>query len=64
GTVVPLLPLITVSVGLTSSPVPYIPPLLYLGIVAATAALAAAAVLLPTKLALRSRPADAIGMRE
>ncbi|KAA6213464.1 FtsX-like permease family protein [Streptomyces albofaciens JCM 4342] len=64
GTVVPLLPLVTVSVGLTSSPVPYIPPLLYLGIVAATAALAAAAVLLPTRLALRSRPADAIGMRE
>ncbi|MEU8783845.1 FtsX-like permease family protein [Streptomyces sp. NPDC048637] len=64
GTVVPLLPLATVSLGLTSSPVPYIPPLLYLGIVAATAALAAAAVLLPTKLALRSRPADAIGMRE
>ncbi len=27
GTAVPLLPLITVSVGLTSSPVPYMPPL-------------------------------------
>ncbi|KWT59698.1 hypothetical protein ADL21_22760 [Streptomyces albus subsp. albus] len=64
GTVTPLLPLITVSLGLTSSPVPYIQPLLYLGIVAATAALAAAAVLLPTKLALRSRPAEAIGARE
>ncbi len=28
GTAIPLPPLITVSVGLTSSPVPYIPPLL------------------------------------
>ncbi|MFE7659587.1 ABC transporter permease [Streptomyces celluloflavus] len=64
GTVVPLLPLMTVSLGLTSSPVPYIPPLLYLAIVAATSALAAAAVLLPTRMALRVRPVDAIGMRE
>ncbi|WP_411145488.1 ABC transporter permease [Streptomyces sp. x-80] len=63
GTVVPLLPLMTVSLGLTSSPVPYIPPLLYLGIVGATSALAAAAVLLPTRMALRARAADAIGMR-
>lgn len=64
GTVVPLLPLTTVSLGLTGSPVPYIPPLLYLGIVAVTSLLAVAAVLLPTKLALRARPVDTIGMRE
>ena len=64
GTTVPLLPLATVSQGLTGSPIPYVPPLLYLAIVAAVSALAAAAVLVPTRLALRARPVDAIGMRE
>ncbi|MGW3492579.1 FtsX-like permease family protein [Streptomyces sp. NPDC001020] len=64
GTVIPLLPLTTVSFGLTRSLVPYIPPLMYLGVVAATSTLAAGAVLVPTKLALRSRPVEAIGLRE
>ncbi|MGK5496618.1 ABC transporter permease [Streptomyces sp. URMC 125] len=64
GTLVPLLPLTTVSFGLTESPVPYIPPFMYLGIVAATSALAAGAVLVPTKLALRSRLVEVIGLRE
>ncbi|WP_323746935.1 ABC transporter permease [Catenulispora pinisilvae] len=64
GTLVPMLPLTMVSLGLTGSPVPSIPPLLYLAIVAATSALAAAAVLIPTRLALRARPVEAIGLRE
>ncbi|MBS2548652.1 FtsX-like permease family protein [Catenulispora sp. NL8] len=64
GTLVPMLPLTMVSLGLTGSPVPSIPPLLYLAIVAATSALAAAAVLIPTRLALRARPIEAIGLRE
>lgn len=64
GSVVPLLPLVTVSLGLTGSPVPYIPPLLYLGIVAATAAIGALAILLPTRWALRTAPVHAIGLRE
>ncbi|MFJ6137254.1 ABC transporter permease [Kitasatospora sp. NPDC092286] len=64
GSAVPVLPLMTVSLGLTGSLVPHIPPLLYLAIVAATAALAAAAVLVPTGLALRARPVEAIGLRE
>lgn len=64
GSLVPIVPLMTVSMGLTGSLVPHIPPLLYLAIVAATSALAAAAVLVPTKLALRARPVEAIGLRE
>ncbi|MBB1156542.1 ABC transporter permease [Amycolatopsis dendrobii] len=64
GSAVPLIPLATVSLGLTGSPVPSIPPLLYLGIVAATALVGAASVLVPAKFALRARPADAIGTRE
>jgi putative ABC transport system permease protein len=64
GTAVPLLPLATVSQGLTGSPIPYVPPLLYVAIIAAVSALAAAAVLVPTRLALRAQPVDAIGMRE
>ncbi|MEV7927726.1 FtsX-like permease family protein [Kitasatospora sp. NPDC088779] len=64
GSLVPVVPLMTVSMGLTGSLVPHIPPLLYLAIVAATSALAAAAVLVPTKLALRARPVEAIGLRE
>lgn len=64
GSIIPLLPLITVSLGLTGSPIPSIPPLLYLGIIAATSLVGAASILLPTKFALRARPVDAIGMRE
>ncbi|MGW7530978.1 ABC transporter permease [Amycolatopsis sp. NPDC054798] len=64
GSAVPLVPLATVSLGLTGSPIPSIPPLLYLGIVAATALVGAASVLVPAKFALRARPVDAIGMRE
>ncbi|MEZ0109894.1 putative ABC transport system permease protein [Catenulispora sp. EB89] len=59
GTLVPLPPLMMVSLGLTGSPLPYIPPLLYLAIITATSALAAAAVLIPTRLALRARPVEA-----
>ncbi|MEY9906872.1 ABC-type antimicrobial peptide transport system permease subunit [Catenulispora sp. MAP12-49] len=64
GTAVPLLPLATVSLGLTGSPTPYVPPLLYFAIVAAASALAVSAILVPIRLALRARPIDAIGMRE
>ncbi|MEU3566948.1 FtsX-like permease family protein [Kitasatospora sp. NPDC036755] len=64
GTVVPLLPLVTVSLGLTGSPVPHFPVLLYLGIVAVTALIGLGAILVPTKLALRTRPVEGIGLRE
>ncbi|MFI0815963.1 ABC transporter permease [Streptomyces sp. NPDC021098] len=64
GSAVPLLPLVTVSLGLTGSPWPYIPPLLYSGIVAAAAVIGALAILLPTRWALGTAPVHAIGLRE
>ncbi|MFD8703960.1 FtsX-like permease family protein [Kitasatospora sp. NPDC059648] len=64
GTAVPLLPLVTVSLGLTGSPVPHFPVLMYLGIVAVTALIGLSAVLVPTRFALRTRPVEGIGLRE
>lgn len=62
GTLVPLLPLSTVALGLTGTPVPYIPPLLHLGLAALASAPAAAAVLLPAGHTLRGplRPGSAL----
>lgn len=64
GTLVPLLPMATMSLGLTGSPLPRFPVLLYAGIVAVTALTGLAAILLPTRLALRTRPVEGIGLRE
>ena len=50
--------------GLTGSPVPHIPPLTYGGVVAAVALLGWLATVVPTRMALRTAPAEAIGMRE
>ena len=50
--------------GLTGSPVPHIPPLIYGGVVAAVALLGWLATVVPTRVALRAAPAEAIGMRE
>ncbi|WP_344038947.1 ABC transporter permease [Saccharothrix xinjiangensis] len=55
--------LIGVSIGLTGSPLPSVPPLAYLAIVGVTALLGFAAVGIPTRLALRARPVDVIGVR-
>ncbi|KJS63088.1 FtsX-like permease family protein [Streptomyces rubellomurinus] len=63
GTAVPLLPLATISLGLTGSPVPYVPVPLYLGVVALTALVGLTAVLVPTRLVLRARPVEGIGVR-
>ena len=46
--------------GLTGSPVPHIPPLIYGGV----ALLGWLATVVPTRVALRAAPAEAIGMRE
>ncbi|MER7583553.1 ABC transporter permease [Kitasatospora sp. NPDC097691] len=64
GTVVPLLPLATVSLGLTGSPVPHFPVLMYVGIVAVTALIGLSAILVPTRFALRTRSVEGIGLRE
>ncbi|WP_309505584.1 hypothetical protein [Streptomyces phytophilus] len=53
GTVVPLLPMATMSLGLTGSLLPHFPVLLYAGIVAAAALIGPAAILLPTRIALQ-----------
>ncbi|MEU4475634.1 hypothetical protein [Micromonospora sp. NPDC023888] len=43
---------------------PSVPPLVYLGIVAVAALLGAVAIMTSTRVAMRSRPVDAIGVRE
>ncbi|MEV4180284.1 FtsX-like permease family protein [Streptosporangium canum] len=64
GTLIALVTLSAFSMGMTGSALPYVPVLTYLEIIAAAAALALLATVLPALLALRSRPADAIGTRE
>jgi hypothetical protein len=50
--------------GVTGSPVPHIPPLIYGGVIAAVALLGWLPTVVPTRVALRAAPAEAIGMRE
>ncbi|MFI5532716.1 FtsX-like permease family protein [Kitasatospora sp. NPDC051853] len=64
GTAVAALTLGAYSAGMTGSGTPYAPPLTWLGVVGAAAALAFAATALPARAALRAHPADAIGARE
>lgn len=61
GSVAAIPPLVGASIGLTESPIPSIAPLAYLGIVGVTAALGLLAIGIPTRLALRARPVEAIG---
>ena len=56
--------LIGTSIGLTRTLIPSIPPLVYLGIVAVTALLGSAAIMTSTRIAMRSQPVIAIGVRE
>ncbi|MDU0288347.1 FtsX-like permease family protein [Saccharothrix longispora] len=64
GTAAALPALVGVSIGLTGSPVPSVPPLLYLAITGTVAVLGLAAIGVPTRMALRARPVDAIGARD
>ncbi|GAB3456897.1 ABC transporter permease [Actinophytocola sediminis] len=64
GTVTAVPPLIGVSIGLTESPVPSAPPLIYLAVIGTTALLGLLAVGIPTRVALRTRPVEAISERE
>lgn len=61
GSVAALPPLVGASIGTTESPFPFIQPLVYLGIVAGTAVLGLLAIGIPTRLALRTRPVQALG---
>ncbi|MDP9135569.1 MAG: FtsX-like permease family protein, partial [Actinomycetota bacterium] len=56
--------LVPFSRALTGSPIPDVDPRLLAGILGGTAVLGLIASLLPTRLALRTRPVDAIGLRD
>jgi putative ABC transport system permease protein len=64
GTGISLVTVTAFSVGMTGSATPYLPPLTYLGVIAAAAALALIATVIPARLALRTHPAEALGARE
>jgi putative ABC transport system permease protein len=64
GVVIAGLTLAALSVGLTGTPVPYVPPLAGAALLAGVAALGMTAILTPTRLALRANPAEAIAVRE
>lgn len=59
GTLVAVPPLAGLSLGLTGSPVPVVPPLDYLGIAAVVAVAGWGSIMIPARLALRSRGAAA-----
>ncbi|MCT2587720.1 FtsX-like permease family protein [Actinophytocola gossypii] len=61
GTVAAVPALFGVSLALTGSPVPSVPPLVYLAIIGVTAVLGLLAIGIPTRVALRARPVEAIG---
>jgi putative ABC transport system permease protein len=64
GVVIAGLTLSALSVGLTGTPVPYVPPLAGAALLLGVAALGMTAILTPTRLALRANPAEAIALRE
>jgi putative ABC transport system permease protein len=64
GTLVAALPLAVFSHGLTGCAVPTVPAWLYGAVLLGSTALALAAAVLPTRLALRTDPVSAMGARE
>jgi putative ABC transport system permease protein len=64
GVVIAGLTLSALSVGLTGTPVPYVPPLAGAALLVGVAALGMTAILTPTRLALGANPAEAIAVRE
>lgn len=64
GTAIGWATLSAYATGMTGTGMPYAPPLTYGAIIAAAAVLAFAATSLPARLALRTRPVDAIGTKE
>ncbi|WP_018680623.1 FtsX-like permease family protein [Actinokineospora enzanensis] len=64
GSLIPVPPLVMLGIGLAGDPVPSGPIAVYLGIVAGAAALGLLAVAVPTRLSLRARPIEAIGVRD
>jgi putative ABC transport system permease protein len=64
GAVIAALALVMLSVGLTGRPTPYVPPLAGVALLGGVAALGMTAIMLPARYALRSNPAEAIGIHE
>ena len=64
GSLVAALPLGALGAGFLGSPLPAGTPAVYLAVVAATALLGLASVTVPVRLALRTAPVEAIGVRE
>jgi putative ABC transport system permease protein len=64
GSLAALPPLVGISLGMTDSFLPTVPPLAYLGIIAVAAALGWFSITIPTRFAMRSKPVEAIGTRE
>ncbi|MFF3061872.1 FtsX-like permease family protein [Streptomyces sp. NPDC057909] len=64
GTLASVPALVLVSLAVTNSPWPTVPPMVYLVIAGGTAALTVTAALLPTRAVLRTPPMEAIGSRD
>ena len=64
GTLAAIPPLVGISLGLTESPIPAVSAPAYGAIIGDTAALGLLAMGVPTRVALRSHPVDAIGIHE
>jgi putative ABC transport system permease protein len=64
GTLAAIPPLVGISLGLTESPIPAVSAPACGAIIGATAALGLLAMGVPTRVALRSHPVDAIGIHE
>ncbi|HEX7304444.1 FtsX-like permease family protein [Lentzea sp.] len=64
GTVVAAVPLVLLAIGMTGSPVPVGPVVVYLGALAAAALLGTVSIAISTRLSLRGKPIDTMGTRE
>lgn len=64
GTLAAIPPLIGLSIGLTESALPSVPPLVFAAIIAVTTTLGMLAIGVPTRVALRARPVEALGVGE
>lgn len=64
GTLVAAATLVPISIALSGSPMPYVPPALYFGLIGIVAILGLVATEIPARLALRLKPVEAIGIKE
>ncbi|SEQ16720.1 FtsX-like permease family protein [Lentzea albida] len=64
GSLVAAVPLVVLAIGLTGTPVPAGPIGVYLGALAGAALLGLVSIAVSTRVSLRAKPIDAIGVRE